>query len=268
MAQKKTFRDAVTLAALLAAFMGSGHAVETTGNPTNVAEQSLLAAANEDRVARGLPQLRFDPVLAQAALFHANEMAEHEDISHEFPGEPDLAERGATAGAHFSIITENVAESPDSSIIHHLWMHSRGHRDNLLDPTVEVVGIAVVERNHVFYAVEDFANRVESLSFNEQENTVSNLLEKTGLQVSHEGLSPYTSTVDDARETCRMSTGYAGQRKPWFIMRFTADQLDQLPDELEEQIGTGKYHGAAVGACPDPDAGSFSGYNIAVLLYP
>ncbi|WP_263365444.1 CAP domain-containing protein [Edaphobacter bradus] len=251
----------------LAAFMTPGLAVKTTGNPTNVAEQFLLASANQDRVARGLHQLQFDPVLAQAALFHANEMADHDGISHQFPGEPDLAERGAAAGAHFSLITENVAEAADSSIIHDLWMHSPGHRANLLDPEVEVVGIAVVVRNHQFYAVEDFANTVESLSFTEQESSVADLLAHTGLQVINETDSK-TVSVDDARKTCSMSSGYAGQRKPWFIMRFTADKLDRLPDELESRIGTGKYHQALIGACADDDTGSFTGYNIAVLLYP
>src|SRR5271163_1237558 len=58
------------------------------GPDGSVAEQYLLAAANADRVSRGLRPLRRDPVLAQAALFHARIMAAHADISHEFPGEP------------------------------------------------------------------------------------------------------------------------------------------------------------------------------------
>ena len=254
----------------LAASITPGNAVRTTGNPTNVAEQFLFAAANQDRMARGLHQLEFDPVLAKAALLHANQMAEHDGISHQFPGEPDLAERGASVGAHFSVITENVAEASDSSIIHDLWMHSPGHRANLLDPTVEVVGIAVVARNHQFYAVEDFANTVESLSFDQQESSVASLLAKTGLQVVNSAATANSKTgsIEDARKTCSMSTGYAGQRKPWFVMRFTADRLNRLPDELESRISTRKYHQAVVGACADTDTGAFTGYNIAVLLYP
>ena len=151
----------------------------------NVAEQYLLAAANQDRVARGLQPLRFDPTLSQAALFHARQMAAHAEISHQFPGEPELSTRGASAGAHFSLITENVAEAPESTMIHDLWMHSKGHRANLLDPNVDVVGISVVVRDHQFYAVEDFANTVDTLSFNQQETTVASLLAQSGVQIAN-----------------------------------------------------------------------------------
>jgi uncharacterized protein YkwD len=231
----------------------------------NVAEQYLLNAANQERAARGLPQLRNDPVLAQAARFHALQMAQHAGISHQFPGEPELSERGSRVGAHFSLITENVAEAPDSSMFHGMWMHSKGHRDNLLDPHVNVVGIAVVARDGQFYAVEDFASTVESLSFNQQELTVAQVLSQTGLTV---GPSSRTATLADARRTCAMDSGFAGAHKPWFIMRYTASRLDQLPSQLESRISSGRYHQAVVAACSDNNTGPFTAYNIAVLLYP
>jgi uncharacterized protein YkwD len=234
-------------------------------NPASVAEQYLLAAANRERAALGLSQLRADAVLSQAARFHALQMASHAGISHQFPGEPNLSERGARVGAHFSLITENVAEAPDSSMFHDLWMHSKGHRENLLNPLVNVVGIAVVSRDGQYYAVEDFASTVESLSFNQQEATVANLLSQTGLAV---GSTPRTASLADARRTCSMDSGYSGQHKPWFIMRYTASRLDQLPSQLESRISSGRYHQAVVAACTDNNTGPFTAYNIAVLLYP
>ncbi len=229
----------------------------------NLAEQYLLAAANQDRAARGLQPLRFDPTLAQAALYHARQMAAHAEISHQFPGEPELSTRGANVGAHFSLITENVAEAPESTMIHDLWMHSKGHRANLLDPNVEVVGISVVVRDHQFYAVEDFANTVDTLSFNQQETTVAGLLAQSGVQIANN-----PRTVEDARRTCSMPTGYAGTRKPWFVMRYTVDHLTELPTQLQSRLSTGKYHQAVVGACISTESGPFTAYNIAVLLYP
>src|SRR6202035_2361759 len=70
-------------------------------NSLTVAEQYLLAAANEARANQGLPPVRLDPVLSEASAQHAREMANHADISHQFDGEPELATRGANAGAHF-----------------------------------------------------------------------------------------------------------------------------------------------------------------------
>ena len=203
-------------------------------------------------------------MLAQAALYHAYQMAEHADISHGFPGEPDLSARGASAGVRFSLITENVAEAGEPTIIHDMWMHSEGHRANLLDPEVNVVGIAVVTREHQVYAVEDFASTVEALSLNEQEMAVATLLSTTGLSVTN--ASP--EVLANARQTCGMSAGYAGARQPWFIMRYTASRLDQLPQQIRNRLTTGKYHQAVVGACAPQEAGSFSAYNIAILLFP
>jgi uncharacterized protein YkwD len=225
-----------------------------------VAEQYLLAAANQDRANQGLPTLRLDPVLTQASAFHAREMADHAAISHQFPNEPELAERGSNAGVHFSLIAENVGEAPTSVIIHNLWMHSPGHRANLLDPNVNTIGIAIVSRDHQLYAVEDFASTVEPLTLTQQEHAVAGVIAQSGLQVA--------GNTNDARETCTMSNGYAGSRRPWYIMRYTAASLNEIPTQLKTRLTSGKYHQAVVGACSANGSSPFSSYNIAVLLYP
>ena len=233
------------------------------GIPT-VAEQLLLAEANQDRAVRNLPLLQRDPRLSRAALFHARQMAQHGDISHGFLGEPDLSERGASAGVRFSLITENVAEAGESTVIHELWMHSEGHRANLLDPDVNVVGIAVVVDHDEVYAVEDFASTVQNLSLNDQEERVTGLLSGTGLTLAN--ASP--ELLSNARQTCSMETGYAGRWQPWYIIRYTASRLDRLPDQLLDRLNTGKYQKAVVAACMPTRASAFSSYSIVVLLYP
>jgi uncharacterized protein YkwD len=258
---QKTYGWALALTALLlsAPRILPAQSFESTPNLT-VAEQYLLAAANEDRVNQGLQPLRFDPVLAEASAIHAREMAAHAEISHQFDGEPALAARGANAGAHFSLITENVAEAPTSVIIHNLWMHSPGHRANLLDPNVDSIGIAIVTRDHQLYAVEDFASTVQTLSLNQQERTVASVIAQSGMHVAE--------TTQEARQTCTMTTGYAGSRQPWYIMRYTAGSLNQIPSQLKSKLASGKYHQAVVGACSVTHNSPFTAYNIAVLLYP
>jgi uncharacterized protein YkwD len=229
-------------------------------NNLTVAEQYLFTAANEARANQGLSPLRLDPVLTEASARHAREMANRAAISHQFDGEPELATRGANAGAHFSLISENVGEAPSSVIIHDLWMNSPGHRANLLDPSVDSIGIAIVTRNNQLYAVEDFASTVKTLTLNQQERTVAGAIEQSGMRVAE--------TTDDARQTCMMSTGYAGSRQPWFIMRYTASSLNTIPSQLKSRLTSGRYHQAVVGACPATRKSSFTAYNIAVLLYP
>ena len=73
------------------------------------------------------------------------------------------AERAGQAGAHFSLIEENVAVGPTPAAIHDGWMHSPGHRTNLLNPEVDRVGIAVVASRGELYAVADYARECAAL---------------------------------------------------------------------------------------------------------
>jgi hypothetical protein len=262
------FRSLGTVLLVLAAAaglpLGVAQRTNVSADSVTIAEQYLLSAANQERAARGLQQLHRDPELAHAAAAHARVMAEHGSISHQFPGEPELTDRGASAGVAFSLISENVAEAPNAVQIHDLWMHSEHHRDNLLEPSIDSAGISVIARNGELYAVEDFAKTVRPVSLGEQESAISSLVTKQGLV----SLVREPEVVSAARETCAMSTGYAGARRPYFVMRFTSDSLNQLPDQLKTRIASGRYHGAAVGACASTEQGPFTSYNFAVLLYP
>lgn len=255
---ERAMRDFWVLALLL--FWGGMAVAEETG-PGSVAEQYLFNAANTERAQRGVPPLAWDGALYRAALLHAQEMSSRASISHQYAGEADLAQRAQMAGVHFSVVAENVAEAPTAVIVHEAWMHSPGHRHNLLDERVDRVAIAVTVRRGELYAVEDFDRGVAPRSFDDQERAVAGLISRNpGMSI----------VVDDpgARETCAMSTGFAGPRRPWFVMRFSAGELDVLPEALKSKLASGRYRQASVGACSTHAAEPFSSYNIAVLLFP
>jgi uncharacterized protein YkwD len=238
------------------------HSAGSADTPT-VAEQYLLSAANQERAARNLPLLHRDPQLARAAAQHAQAMVEHGSISHQFAGEPALARRAAGMGVAFSLISENVAEAPSAVQIHEMWMNSEGHRANLLDPAIDAAGIRVIARNGELYAVEDFARTVPSASLDEQEFAIRALI----AQLGKIALATAPDATSAARQTCAMTTGFAGPSKPTFVMRFTSDSLTQLPDQLKTRLASGRYRQASVGACSAKES-PFTTYNFAVLLYP
>ena len=75
-------------------------------------------------------------------------MAAHSEISHQFNGEP--YPRGTRSQCWRTLQPHHrkrSREAPTSVIIHNLWMHSPGHRANLLDPNVDSIGIAIVTRD-------------------------------------------------------------------------------------------------------------------------
>jgi uncharacterized protein YkwD len=251
------------VAAIVAVLPCGAQQLAPASDSTTVAEQYLLAAANQERAALGLGLLHRDAQLASAAAQHAREMAARATISHQFPGEAELTTRAAEVGVAFSVVSENVAEAPSAVLIHQMWMQSEHHRDNLLDPAIDAAGISVIARDGELYAVEDFAKTVRAVSFEQQESAIALLITQPGTVVDAGPVS-----TGAARQTCAMETGYAGTRKPWFVMRFTSDSLTQLPAELKTRLASGRYHQAAVGACANSETGNFTAYNLAVMLFP
>ena len=224
------------------------------------AEAFLFEAVGREREHSHLAALRWDEGLARAAAMHASEMASRRRISHQFEGERELSERGAQTGVRFTRIAENVAEAPSAAILHDAWMRSPGHRENILDPAVDSVGIAVVARDGQLYAVQDFAHITPNLTLEQQEASVGKVLDEEGVE-----LVPGDA---DVRRACMADSGYAGSQAPAFIMRYTTDNLGKLPERLERTLRKGTYHRAAVGACPGREESSFTSYRIAVLLFP
>jgi len=244
--------------ALPGAFSQDGSA----GNLHPAAEQ-LFALANQTRAQSGAGPLQWDPALAAAALYHCRRMAQEGPIAHRYGGEPDLAGRAGQAGAHFSLIEENVAVGSSADRIHSMWMQSPGHRENMLNPEVDRVGVAVVESRGVLYAVADYARDVQTLSASQVEARVAQLIKVRGISIVRD--------PSLARRACTTSEGMpgsAGGAVPGFLMRWQGADLNQLPKVLADKLDSGRYRRAAIGSCPAQDLeGAFTAYRMAVLLY-
>jgi len=224
----------------------------------SAADVTLLNAANHDRAAAGLPRLQWDPALAAAAHQHALRMAQMNTLSHQFPGEPPMQDRARQAGARFSLIAENVAQGPSVTGLHTQWMNSPPHRENLLDPELNAVGISVVQSGNMLFAVEDFSAAVPALTLDAQEHQVASQLAAHGLHVA--------DSSADARKTCELDRGWAGP-KPAAVLRYETSSLTRLPDDIEQKVASGKYRSAAVGACDAGGSADFARFRIVILLF-
>jgi len=250
------------LPALVAAPIAAQGSQASSGNLQAEARQ-IYALANEARIQAGLGRLDWDPALAAAALAHCKRMAEEGPISHQYSGEADLTTRTAEAGAHFSVIEENVAVGPSPDAIHEAWMHSPGHRANLLSPEVDRVGVAVVAARGVLYAVADYSRGVEQLSATEVEARVAGLISVSGVAILRD--------PNVARAACATDEGMPRAESgpmPRFVMRWQTGDLTELPQALRDKLASGNYRQAAVGSCPAQGLeGSFTAYRVAVILY-
>jgi cysteine-rich secretory family protein len=222
-------------------------------------EKLLFDSANHERAARHLPVLKWDEGLARAARKHAELMAEQDLLEHRLPGESDLPTRARESGANFSHITENIGMAASADKFHDGWMHSPGHRANILDADSDSVGIAVIEGSEELYAVEDFSRAVVFLSIAEQEKRVGELLISRGLRLLNIG--------NEVRKSCELDRDFVGTSKPKYITHYETPDASQLPETVEKQIQSHRYKSAAVGACPQREASGFARFRIVVLLY-
>jgi len=229
----------------------------SSGSPD---EQALLQLANQARAQHHLPPLTWDSALAIAARNHLRWVIRNPgELRHQYPGEPDLVTRGANAGARFSTISENIAgHGQTPADLQQIWMTTPVHRANLLDPNLNVVGIAVVENQGLLFAVQDFARDVPALTPEAVEHQVAKLLQARGF--------PPAPSNQDARKTCTMSQGQAGT--PKLVIQWDGSDITQLPDAVLQNLDKTRYKTAAVGACPGRQPNQqFTTYHIAVLLY-
>jgi uncharacterized protein YkwD len=120
-------------------------------------EQTIFDSANRERATHQLPLLKWNTGLAAAARQHAQKMAQEGKLAHEFPGEAGMGMRIRMAGVNFVSVAENVAQAPSARMLHQEWMDSPPHRANILDPEMDSLGVAVVQRNGELFAVQDFA---------------------------------------------------------------------------------------------------------------
>jgi hypothetical protein len=177
----------------------------------------IVVLANQARAMAGTAPLKWDPALGEAARQHCVRMAAEGPISHRYGGEPDLTSRAGQAGAHFSVIEENVAIGPTPAAIHDEWMHSPGHRTNLMSPDVDRVGVAVVSSRGVLYAVADYARAVQVLTPVQVEAAIANLLRVSGITILNDPTA--------ARAYCADNKGAKSGNQPGFRMLWQGTDL-------------------------------------------
>ncbi|WOD37127.1 CAP domain-containing protein [Nodosilinea sp. E11] len=127
-----------------------------------------LELVNRDRQVNGLPPLVEDPLLAQVAQRHAEDMLKHQFYDHVNPDGQDPSDRfralGGQAGAGENIMQQKgtIPVALSFGLVEEYqkgWMYSPGHRENLLTPHYTTFGYGIVANSlgTEIYAVQLFS---------------------------------------------------------------------------------------------------------------
>ena len=209
-------------------------------------------------------------VCADAARAHAQQMVAEQQLSHQFPGEPSLAQRVAQATSlHLDRAGENVAVAETVDGIQNVLMHSPPHRENLLNPGYNVAGFAVIRNGERLYVVQDFGHQLPTLTQDSANQQIAAGLQRLRDQNHLPPLSPLDGTEAQSM-ACAMAKADELSTLPpqtHYVLRYTTMDPGRLPAGAEKILGNRALRTFSLGSCYAKTATYPNGaYWVALLL--
>lgn len=99
---------------------------------------------NRARIDAGVEPLAWSDGLSAVALGHALEMYEEGYVSHVSPETGTVGDRVQDAGIRLVVAGENLALAASARAVHAGFLDSDGHRENMLRPRFDRLGVAAV----------------------------------------------------------------------------------------------------------------------------
>jgi uncharacterized protein YkwD len=142
----------LALAAPAAASARCDHGEISPSDPAflEFAPSAAVCLLNEQRTARGLDPLTVGSMsLSDPAVSHSQDMVARQFFDHVNPDGIDFVERLRTYWEGYSyVVGENLytgqGYSGSVDVAVNAWMHSDGHRANILDPRFKEIGVGIV----------------------------------------------------------------------------------------------------------------------------
>jgi hypothetical protein len=121
------------------------HLGNILGYASDISVSEVIRLTNQERAKSGLTQLQINSELSNAAAGKARDMFEKQYWSHTSPSGTEPWDFITGAGYSYRVAGENLARdfSNTSSMVQ-AWMTSPTHRDNIMHPRYQEIGIAVV----------------------------------------------------------------------------------------------------------------------------
>jgi hypothetical protein len=115
------------------------------GYSSEITVQKVLDQTNAERQKQGLSVLHYNAVLSQSATAKAEDMFANNYWAHNSPQGKTPWDFIKAAGYQYSIAGENLARDfYDTETLMKAWMNSPTHRENILSPQYQEIGIGVV----------------------------------------------------------------------------------------------------------------------------
>jgi len=235
-------------------------------------ESRLLTLVNEERKKAGLPKLQWDSHLAESARRHTQKLVDHQDLSHQFSGEPPLSERVGATGLRFNSVAENVGMAATIDEIHKGFMDSPPHRANILSPKYNSVGFGITLNQGELFVTQNFANVLPTYSAEKFRDAVVS-------EFNRVRRSKHVPEIDARPDDRLEKAACTGKVNPNSLIHdlpgvtdlviFTSFVPEKLPSHMQDAAGDRTLRRMNIGVCfkPGPSYGYGSFYVVAAF-YP
>ncbi|MCS7092647.1 MAG: CAP domain-containing protein, partial [Patescibacteria group bacterium] len=116
------------------------------GYASQISVTEVISISNQKRVANGLPELKNNPLLAEAARKKGEHMLANDYWAHVAPDGTQPWYFFNLVGYNYKYAGENLARDFANAVSAvDAWMASPSHKENLLSPKYTEIGVAVVE---------------------------------------------------------------------------------------------------------------------------
>ena len=249
-----------------------------TQNPSQFdsdAETQIFAALNRSRVEAGVPALKLDPKLREAARRHSLLLARRHVLSHQFSGEATLTERLRSAGIFFTAAAENVGMNTAVGDVNDMFLRSPGHRANMLNGAYSSVGIGVVHAGPAYWVTEDFARLTPQLSSEQAEDETAAAFEAKWKEshsaalkrVTVPSLRGFACKTAQAGGKLQAASVIYGDRPARQLFAYSTADPSSLAPQASLSLSTLQASAYAVAACTPQDWGSDGQFWIVLALF-
>lgn len=134
----------------------------TQQNGVQLVVSNIFDETNKRRVAEGLPALSYNSMLAEAALYKAEDMFKNQYFEHNSPAGKTPKDFVEKTGYEYLTIGENLALGifDNEADLVDAWMNSPGHRANILGSQFSEIGISakkgLYKGEEVWMSVQEF----------------------------------------------------------------------------------------------------------------
>jgi uncharacterized protein YkwD len=232
----------------------------------DAAAQKFTNAVNAEREKAGLPQLEVNSRLNDSSKLHVLEVAKHNEVSDQFPGEMDLNQRIGVTELGVAASAENIGINTDLDDAIARLAANETTKANMLNPRYTDVGAAVLKHDGRYYVVENMVEALSKIGIDELESVVVNAIQKERVDHKIAPLHAVKATrmrtiACDMAAKGKLSTtqldpavlgvggGISAKNTTTRVVSFTVIRPSDLPAEVTKLTGEPNVTNFSVGAC-------------------